>query len=206
MKEIEKLVNDMDVNVDEVTELRVFRLRYADPQETADQLTTLFPDPTTQQNSRAQQNGFRGFFGPGGFNPGNNNRSSTPDPNSRTSQRTRVTAVPDPRTGSVIVSASRNLMGDFDGIIKELDSDPAKKKNAYVIKVENRDPQEVVQELQSIIGADSSGNFSTTRSSANQSGGQLGTRQQNNLQNQGNNNNAFGIGAGSTRGGTLNGR
>lgn len=46
MNYIEDLVKQMDVNVDDLTELRVFRLRYADPQETADQLASLFPDPT----------------------------------------------------------------------------------------------------------------------------------------------------------------
>ncbi len=202
MKLVRELVGQMDVNVDDVTEVRVFRLRYADPQETADQLTSLFPDPT-QQNARNGQFGFRGFGFPN-FNQGNNNRGST-DQNSRQSKQTRVTAVPDSRTGSVIVSAARNMMDSIAGIINELDSDPAKKKKVYVIKVENRDPQEVVQDLQGVIATDNSGNFSNTRSSANQSGSQLNTRQQNNLQNQGNNN-AFGVGAGGNRGGTLNSR
>jgi hypothetical protein len=77
-------------------------------------------------------------------------------------------------------------MGQIAGIIDELDSDPSKKKRVYVIPVENRDPQEVVQELQSVIAADSSANVNS-RNTANQSG-QLNTRQQNNLQNQRNNN------------------
>ena len=179
---VEELVRQVDVNADEVTELRVFRLLYADPQETADQLTSLFPDPTTQQTSGGRQSGSRGFFG--GFNRGGSPGATTTDPNSRKVQQTRVTAVPDPRTGSVIVSAARDLMGQIANIIQNLDSDPAKKKKVYVIKVENRDPQEVVQELQSVIAPDSSGNFSTTRSSSQQSG-TLSTRQQNNLRNTG---------------------
>jgi len=192
---VEELVKQVDVNVDDVAELRVFHLLYADPQETADQLASLFPDPTTQQTSGGRQSGFRGF-----------NRSGTPaatatDPNSRKIRQTRVTAVPDSRTGSVIVSAARDLMGQIAGIIEQLDSDPAKKKKVYVIKVENRDPQEVVQDLQSVIAPDSSGNFSTARSTSQQSGSQLNTRQQNNLRNTGNNNSAFGtFGSGSRTG------
>jgi len=195
---VSELVSQMDVAVDDVAVLRVFRLRYADPQETADQLTSLFPDPGTQQSSRGQQFGFRGFFG--GFSRGN---SSSTDQDSRKIKQTRVTAVPDPRTGSVIVSAARDLMNEIAGIIEELDSDPSKKKRVYSIKVENRDPQEVVEALQSVIAADSSGNFSSTRSSASQSGGQLSTRQQNNLRNQGstlNNNNSLNSGFGTTGG------
>src|SRR6266516_3150399 len=106
MKLVAKLMDQMDVNVNNVTELRVFRLRYADPQETADQLTSLFPDTTNQQNTRGQQFGFRGFGGfGGGFNRGN---TSSTDPDSRKLRQTRVTAVPDPRTGSVIGSAARD--------------------------------------------------------------------------------------------------
>jgi type II secretory pathway component GspD/PulD (secretin) len=196
MELVAKLVDQMDVNVDDVTELRVFRLRYADPQETADQLTSLFPDTTNQQNTRGQQFGFRGFGGFAGFNRGNN---TSTDPNSRKLRQTRVTAVPDPRTGSVIVSAARDLMGQIADIVQELDSDPAKKKKVYVIKVENRDPQEVVEDLQSVIATDtSSGNFSTARNSSQQNGSQLNTRQQNNNRNQGNNNNTLGAGFGNS--------
>jgi general secretion pathway protein D len=192
---VEELVKQMDVNVDQVTELRVFRLRYADPQETADQLTSLFPDPTAQQNSRNQVRGFGPF---GGFG-GGNNAGSTANPSARKLSQTKVTAVPDPRTGSVIVSASRDWMVQIVGIIEELDSDPAKKKKVFVIPVENRDPQEVVQEVQSVIAADTSGgNLSNTRSSQ-QSGSQLNTRQQNNLRNQGNNNSSFNLNSGGSR-------
>ena len=91
------------------------------------------------------------------------------------------------------------MMPQIASIVQELDSDPAKQKKVYVIKVENRDPQEVVEDLQSVFATDSSGNFST-RSSSQQSGSQLNTRQQNNLRNTGNNNNAFSTGFGNTSG------
>ena len=44
---IETMVKEIDQDVTDVTDLRVFRLINADPSETADQLATLFPDPTT---------------------------------------------------------------------------------------------------------------------------------------------------------------
>ena len=67
--------------------------------------------------------------------------------------------------------------------------DPVKTQFGWhVIKVENRDPEEVVQDLQSVIATDtSSGNFNTRSSSQQRSGSQLSTRQQNNLRNSGNN-------------------
>jgi hypothetical protein len=194
MKDIRDLVNKVDVNVDDVMELRVFRLVYADPQETADQLASLFPDPTTQQTGN-NRGGFRGPFG--FFNRGGNQGTTSTDPSSRKLRQTRVTAVPDPRTGSVIVSAAKDLMEQIAGIVAQLDSDPAKKKKVYVISVENRDPQEVVQDLQAVIAQDQTGGtLSSTRPSSQQSG-TLSTRQQNNLRNTGNNS-GFNTGFGNT--------
>src|ERR1051325_9891247 len=202
MAMVEELVKQMDVNVDDVTEVRVFRLRYADPQETADQLANLFPDPTTQQNSSGRSS-YRGFGYFGGFRGDRgSSTSNTTDPNSRKLRQSRVTAVPDPRTGSVIVSAARDLMTEISGIIEELDSDPAKKKKVYVIKVENRDPQEVVEDLQSVISQNTSATVSSTRTSQRQTGSQLNTRGQNNLQNMGNNNNNFNINGNNSSGRT----
>lgn len=197
MEMVEKLVAEMDQPVGDVTELRVFRLRYADPTETAEQLATLFPDPTTQQNASGRS-GFRGFGFFGGFDRSRSSSSQT-DATSHKVRMTRVTAVPDPRTGSVIVSAARELMGQIAGIVEELDSDPSKKKKVYVIKVENRDPQEIVEQLQSVISADTTGGTTASRSSQS-SGTQLGTRQQNNLRDQNTSSSSFSTGLGSGSG------
>jgi len=181
---IVRLVNQMDVDVDAVTEFKVFRLTNADPQEMADQLTSLFPDPATQSNQRN-----RGFgFGPFGGFGGNNNNNSGQSNSTRRQSQAKVTAVADPRTQSVLISASRDMMPQIANIIQELDSDPSRKKKVHVIKVENRDPQELVQDLQSVIATDSSsGTFNNSSRNANQSGSQLNSRQQNNIQNQGQN-------------------
>jgi len=198
---VEELVRQMDVDVDDVAEVRVFRLRYADPQETADQIAALFPDPTAQQTASSRR-GFRTPFGFLAAPGGSSAAGGAADPSSRKFREARVTAVPDPRTGSVIVSAARDLMTQIAGIIEELDSDPAKKKKVYVIKVENRDPQELVEDLQSVIPTDTAGNLAPGRSGAQQPGSQLNTRQQNTLRTTGTGNRlntGFGTGTGPAR-------
>jgi general secretion pathway protein D len=182
MQLIANVVDQMDVSVNDVTEVRVFRLRHADPQETADQLANLFPDSSNAQNNRGQQFQFGPFRGFGG----NQASAGSANQSQRRLNQTRVTAVADPRTSSVLVSAGRDLMQQIAGIIEDLDSDPAKKKKVYVIKVENRDPQQVVQDLQSVIASDNTANLSASQSgSGRQPGSQLTTRGQNNLQSQG---------------------
>ena len=50
MATIETMVKEIDQEVTDVTELRVFRLVNADASEIADQLAQLFPDPTTSSS------------------------------------------------------------------------------------------------------------------------------------------------------------
>ena len=59
---IAQLVQEVDVSATDVTELRVFHLANADPQETVDQLTQLFPD-STKSGQQTQQFQFGGRGG-----------------------------------------------------------------------------------------------------------------------------------------------
>jgi broad-specificity NMP kinase len=90
-------------------------------------------------------------------------------------------------------------MPQIGGIIEELDSDPSKKKKVYVIKVENRDPQEVVEELQGVIATDTSGGNFGNRSSSQRTGTQLSNRQQNNLRNSGSSSTSSGFNSSGSR-------
>jgi hypothetical protein len=58
MPSIEKLVQELDVASNDVTELRVFHLFNADPLEMSELFTELFPDETTSRNNQ-NQGGFQ---------------------------------------------------------------------------------------------------------------------------------------------------
>jgi type II secretory pathway component GspD/PulD (secretin) len=73
--QIDKLVAQMDVNVDDVAEMRLFKLYYADPGETADELSTVFPNTTT--GTQQQQNSGRGGVQFGGATAGNTASTTT---------------------------------------------------------------------------------------------------------------------------------
>ena len=119
----------MDTNVQDITELRVFRLQFADPNEMAEILTGLFPDETNTRagnnNNRGQRFGGFGMFGGGNQGGGNAANSGA---SGRALKKGKVTAVPDPRTSSIIVSADRSLMGQIAEMVKQLDSNPARKQ------------------------------------------------------------------------------
>ncbi|MBX3744882.1 MAG: hypothetical protein KF833_06185 [Verrucomicrobiae bacterium] len=165
------VIEEMDVNVDDITELRVFRLTHADPQETATLLNDLFSDTSRQQTGNQ-----RGQVRFGGGPQGGNARGST-DASSRMQQQSKVVAVPDLRTGSVVVSAARDLMGQIAAMLNQLDADPARKQRVFVYDVENSDPQAVQEVLQTLFPDQNVGLNRNTRNTQRQGNNALNTRQ-----------------------------
>lgn len=180
---IEDLIAQVDTNVEDITELRVFRLRFADAQETADLLTNLFADTSRSGQNSPRQFQFGGRFG-GNRGAG---AGTTTAQSSRILKQSTVVAVPDLRTGSVVVSAARDLMDQIARVVEDLDSDPAKKQQVFVFSLENTDPQAAQDILQSLFPAPLNGNLSNTRLNnrgQNSPGSQLNNRATQN-QNQG---------------------
>lgn len=142
---IESMVKEIDQEVTDVTELRVFRLTNADATEIADQLSTLFPDPTTSNNN---QNNIPFFMrGPGG----GRNRTATATDSDRAKKMGRVLTVADPRTSSIIVMASKTLMPQIADMIAELDSDKGRKEVVGYYDLQNAEPQDVFNNLQDLF-------------------------------------------------------
>jgi len=139
MATIDLMLDQIDRPVDDEMELKVFQLVNADPGELADQLAQLFPDEESSGNNN--QRGrffFRGPFG------GNNNASQT---STRAKRLGKVVAVADPRTASLIVTASRTLMPQISQMINELDKNQGKKEIVSYYELQYADPQDVYQNL-----------------------------------------------------------
>jgi type II secretory pathway component GspD/PulD (secretin) len=146
MPSIEEIIRNVDTNVQDVTELRVFRLRYADPSEMASVLASLFPDDTkTTDTSRGQ-----GRFGGGPFG-GFNQAAAASDTSATAKKKTRVLAVADARTSSVIVSAAHGLMAQIEQMVEQLDNNPARKQKVFVYDLENADPVQVQDVLRNLF-------------------------------------------------------
>jgi type II secretory pathway component GspD/PulD (secretin) len=145
---VETMVKEIDQEVTDVTELRVFRLKNADPSETADQLATLFPDPTA--STSGNQNNMP-FFMRGPFGGGRGGAGATATGSERTKKMGRVMAVPDPRTSSIIVMASKTLMPQIEDMVNELDSDKGRKEVVGFYDLQNANPQDVQAALQDLF-------------------------------------------------------
>ena len=184
---IDNLVKEIDQNVEDITEVRVFHLKNADPVEMADLLANLFPDDTRSNDPNAARGGQvrfggGGMFG-GGFGGARGGGAGGSGISGAVSERAkklgRVIAVPDQRTASVVVSAARDLMTQIEQMVESLDQNSARKQKVFVFQLENADPQEVLQTLQSMFYSQSS---MQNRNNNNNQTSALTTRANNNAQ------------------------
>jgi len=163
IRHLVEIINAIDSSAEDETELRVFHLKHHDPTEIATLLTSLFSGQGTVGTSQTPirfgggggLGGFGGGFGPGGFaaRMAAAAAASTPaNPQAaRIKKRQEVVAVPDPRTSSVAVTASRDMMDQIAKMIDQLDQDSARIPRVSVVHLENADPQQVEQVLQDMF-------------------------------------------------------
>ncbi len=201
MPSIADLVAQLDTNVQDITELRVFRLRYSDPVEMASVLNGLFPDQTQSnaQQNRGQQFRFGGRGGGG--------QTAATAGSERAKKMGTVMAVPDARTGSVIVSAAKELMPQISDMILQLDSDPSRKQKVFVYDLDNADPIQVQEVLRNLF--ENQQNANRNNRNAQQQNSALRNRSnqnQNNNRNTGGGFGGAGGGAGTGGGGGAFGR
>lgn len=177
LKAIADLIEKLDKDVQDLTELQVFHLVNADPDEMATVLASVFPDPTTSQaNTRGGGTFFGGF---GGTRTGRTGANGTAASSDRSLKQGKVISVADQRTRSIIVSASKQLMPQIKLMVESLDSDPAKKKKVKIYNVENGSVEEIGIALKSVY--ETQNTRSTTTTTQNNA---LTTRQNQAAQNQ----------------------
>jgi type II secretory pathway component GspD/PulD (secretin) len=210
-----EIIRAIDSSAEDVTQVRIWKLNYADPNDVATLLMGLFSDQNNGASTPVQfggrggrggggggRGGGAGFGGFGGFNPfaafaGGQNANANSQ-QSRIRKRNQVVAVADPRTSSVAVLATTDLLVQINDMIGELDQ-PGKKMSVAVIPIENTNPNDVVQALQDTVGANSRNNNRN-----NTQNDPFTARQVQNIQNYNQNNNIFGgsSGLGGRRGGS----
>ena len=162
---IEQLVKEMDRTIEDVTEIQVFKLNNADAYEMAEVLTNLFSDKSEIENSRG---GYRfGSWGRSSSSSSRSRSSSSGNSSERMLQQKKVVAVADPRTNSVIVSATAELMKQIALMVERLDDNKAKQQKVYTYSLQNADVEGVSEILRNMF-EQQNGNFNSTRNRNNQ--------------------------------------
>ena len=170
-----EIIRAIDLGTEEVIAVKVFRLRHADPFEMADLLTELFPKPTQTDNNQSQMQmdfgmapgpGGMGFGAPGGMGGQNLSGGGTAGSSAGGRQRlmkgSRVTVAADQRTGSIIVSAPKLLIGQIATLVAQLDGDSARKEKIVVYHLKNASAEQVKNNLQTLFQKNNSTSTETS--------------------------------------------
>jgi general secretion pathway protein D len=191
---IAHLIKQLDVQVTDITEIRIFHLNNGDAQDTADLLSSFFTDSGDAQNqtgTRRQAASFGpdpgstsdgppGNGPPGGrFEPGlPADFGANPGAEARLQSSPQVLAVADPRTRSVVVTAARRLMPRIASLIRDLDASPAMKQKLFVFPVENTDPENIKEIIERLFpNPNAAGQAAASQgNNAAQAGNQLNNR------------------------------
>jgi hypothetical protein len=212
-----ELVKAIDGSAEDVTEVKVFTLKYHDPVEVANLLTSVFSDQGQNGSAPIQFAGFGGTGGRGGGRGGFGGRGGNTgfggfgggglaqflgggaanrggqNANSAVRQRAKVVAVPDQRMQSVLVTAPKDIMAQVEEVIHQVDKESEKVSHVTVVRLENADPTTVQKALQGLTST-------TGRTTQNNQNSILTTRANQALNNNGTGGN-FGGGGGGLGGG-----
>jgi type II secretory pathway component GspD/PulD (secretin) len=177
IRHLTEIIRAIDNSAEGETEIRVFHLIHASPTDVASELSQIFP--TSGTSSGQVQTPFRfggggggqGGGGPGGFfarmAAANAAGGTGGSQNTRIQKQTQVVAVADPRTQSVIVTASKDLMQEIAGMMEQLDVPSDRDQGVYVFQMKNGDSQQAVQVLQNMFQSSSTSRSGTSSSSQN---------------------------------------
>ncbi len=213
-----EIIKAIDSSAEAETEIRVFHLTHASPSDVATALAGVFPSTSSSGNNNQAPVRFGGGpFGAGGFaammggggrgggggNAGRGGGSSASGQNDRIRRASQVMAVADSRTSSVIVTASKDLMSQIVGMVRELDVASTRDQQVHVFRMNNGDPQQAAQVLQNMFQSTSGSRTGASGSAQNSA---LMQRQQNNNQTTGSTSSGsgtFGNSGGGRSGGQL---
>ncbi len=201
IRHLAEIIQAVDNSAEAETEIRVFRLKYANPTDVATELGSVFPSSSSGSGSQSPirfggggGGGGRGGGGPGGFfqrmaAAANGGGDSS---NDRIKKATQVTAVADARIQAVIVTAPKDLMDQIAGMMTDLDVPSDRDQGVYVFQMKNGDPQQAVQVLQNMFQSGTSSRSGTSSSSSQNSA--LQQRSQNSTTTMGTTSTTSGVG------------
>jgi len=176
MQMVSNVITMLDKPSQEVTIMRVFHLKHADPGEISDELTTMFPSGNTSTDQNNRTMGMR--FMPPWMQQ---QQSSSSSQSARMKRELSVTTVADRRTQSVIVTASREMMEQIDGVIKDLDQGTEGVQKVTALDFGAADPATVQETMQGLF---SSANNGRNQQSSTQNATPIGNRYVGNANNQ----------------------
>ncbi len=158
IKRLLQIIASLDTQTSTVADVKVFQLKYANAASAAKLINEIFKSDTNpQQNNQANL-----------FQRIRQQQMGLPDGGQDKEQGhkpPKVTASSDERTNAVVVSAAPDTLKVIEGIVKDLDANPASEQAVFIYRLKNAQSRNLESVLNSLFG---SGGSSGSRSSAPQ--------------------------------------
>ena len=119
MAQVEQTIKELDANPVGTADIRVFQLKYADAYSTEKLITSIFNPKKSDDNDSP----FRIIFLGSGPNQGG--------------KAGKVTAASDDRTNTLVITAPTDMLSRIEGIIKQIDANPAAEETMLVYHLRN---------------------------------------------------------------------
>jgi general secretion pathway protein D len=162
VRRMAEIINALDESISSTATLKVFPIRYADAKELANVIKELFT-PTQQQGGGGRGGqfgggGFTGFGGGGaggggfgGGGPGGGGFTGGGGRGNRgggsSTANTRVVAVADERSNSLVVGAPEDMMDGIKSVIEQIDQPVNDITELRVFHLMNADPMELAEQF-----------------------------------------------------------
>ncbi len=156
---VAEVVKNLDSQVPNVADVKVFHLEYADASDTADLINEVFGDSGTSSRrttSRTQQNQMVQFQR-GGFPGAQQQTTQGGNPSD-----VAVIAAADSRTNAVVVSGPPTTLQIVSQILKELDQDPKQERRIFVYPLKNANASNLMEVLNNLFAEIQALNQTTT--------------------------------------------
>jgi len=155
IRHLAEIIKSVDDSAEMETDIHVFVMKYANPNDVANELSSIFPSANSGSQSPIQVGGRGGRGGRGGGNPfaalfgGGNNANTSQQ---RLQKAQQISAVADSRIQAVVVTAPKSLMDQITDVMAQLDVPSDRDQTVTVIPVVNGDPYQVAAVLQNTFG------------------------------------------------------
>ena len=148
IRRIAEIIAALDTTVSSVSTVRVFALRYADAKELAETIDDLFEEASSSgnNNDRGRRGGFPGF-GRGGRGGDDEQSQDT----TGLQAATKVTAVADEHSNSIIVAAPEEYIPMIQDLIASVDTAVQDVTELRVFFLNNADPVEMADILSNLF-------------------------------------------------------
>ncbi|MCI0498146.1 MAG: type II secretion system secretin GspD [Planctomycetales bacterium] len=152
IKRLIQIVKAVDTQMAAVADVRVFRLMYADAQNTARLINDVFEQQSTQSSRTGEMNPFMRMmeFGRGrDSGRGRDGGSQTEQPGAANNMR--VIASADTQTNAVVVSGPSDVLDVIAKVVTDLDTNPKDERSLFVYKVKNAQAVNLKEKLNTLF-------------------------------------------------------